>query len=274
MQTRMHEWPLVLFTALAIAGAGTLAAQPVLLALGVTEPAEVRSQAPWAVALVTVGLTVSVNHLGRRRRLLLVSRRFGTSRLSTEVGLAVATVVGGAALGWLPADSAATVVIAWGAGVIAALFLLAIGLVYRLRGQVAWPDVAVIGPLLSGLAFGFIACASTTPAALLTTLGPTLVLLGADGLVFGARWIAIARAEPWLNPSHPALSRHRQWLLMARLVLVTLGPASWLIAGVAALADVSIGLGLLVDRLAFHGLALQHTTEAEIARVEQVLEHG
>jgi DMSO reductase anchor subunit len=274
MRTRMHEWPLVLFTALAIAGAGTLAAQPALLALGVTEPAEVQSQAPWAIALVAVGLTVSLNHLGRRRRLLLASRRFGTSRLSTEVVLAVATVAGGAALGWLPAGSAATVALAWGVGVIGALFLVAVGLVYRLRGQVAWPGVAMIGPLLSGLAFGFIACASTTPAVLSTTLGPTLMLLGADGIVFGARWIVIARTGPWLNPSHPALYRHRQGLLVARLVLVTLGPASCLMAGVAALADFSIGLGLLVDRLAFHGLALQHTTEAEIARVEQIFERG
>jgi DMSO reductase anchor subunit len=274
MRPRMHEWPLVLFTALAIAGAGTLAAQPALLALGATEPAEVRLQAPWAIALVAVGLTVSLNHLGRRRRLLLASRRFGTSRLSTEAGLAVATVASGAALGWLPADSVFAVVLAWGVGVIAAFFLVALGLVYRLRGQVAWPDVAVIGPLLSGLAFGFIACASTTPEVLPATLGPTLILLGTDGLVFVARWIVIARAEPWLNPSHPGMYRHRRSLLLARLVLVTLAPASLLIAGVATLADLFIGIGLLVDRVAFHGLALQHTTEAEIAHVEQILEGG
>jgi hypothetical protein len=29
-----------------------------------------------------------------------------------------------------------------------------------------------------------------------------------------------------------------------------------------------------VDRLAFYGLAAQHTTEAEIARIEQFIERG
>jgi len=274
MRTGMHEWPLVLFSALAIAGAGTLASQPALLELGAADPAAARSQAAWATALVAVGLTVSFNHVGRRRRLVQAARRLGVNALSTEGGLAVATLAAGAALAWMPADPAITGALAWLAGTAAAALLLAVGLVYRLRGQVAWPGVAAAGPLLTGLAFGFIACASTTPAVLPVTLGPTLALLGGDALVLCGRWLAIARPSSRLGALHPAIYRRRHWLLGARLVLVTLAPATLLAGGVPTLADLSIGLGLLVDRLAFYGLAAQHTTEAEIARIEQFLERG
>jgi DMSO reductase anchor subunit len=272
MRTVMHEWPLVLFTALAVAGGGTLAAQPLLMALGATDVAAARSQAAWATILLVAGLVVSLKHVGQTRRVLLASRRVGVSPLSTEVALAGAAVAAGAALAWWPAGLARTDVVAWSAGLVAASFLLSLGFVYRLGGQVAWPGVAVVGPVVTGLAFGFVTCAATAPATLAVTLGPTLVLLGADALVFGSRWGALATIKPWLSQSHPAIFRHRHLLLLDRLILATLAPAVLLAVGVPALADLSIGLGVLVDRLAFYGLAAQHTTEAEIAFVEDVIE--
>jgi DMSO reductase anchor subunit len=272
MRSVMHEWPLVLFGALAVAGGGTLAAQPLLITLGATTAVAARSQAAWATALVGVGLLVSLNHVGRPRRLLMASRRFGASPLSTEVVLAGAAIVAGAAVAWIPAGLARTDVLAWPAGLVSASFLISLGSIYRIRGQVAWPRAAVIGPVLTGLAFGFVASAATTPSTLAVALGPTLALLGADALVFGTRWIAVARIEPWLSPAHPALFRRRHLLLAGRLVLVTLAPGVLLALATPTLADLAIGLGVLVDRLAFYGLAAQHTTEAEVALVERVIE--
>jgi DMSO reductase anchor subunit len=268
----MHEWPLVLFSALAIAGAGTLAAQPLLVTLGATDPGGARSQAAWATALFAVGLSVSLNHVGQSRRLLLAPRRFGASPLSTEVVLAGAAIAAGAVLVWWPAAPRWDAGLIWMAGLTAASFLLSLGFVYRLRGQPAWPGVAVVGPALTGLAFGFVACAATAPAAAAVALYPTLILLAADAVVFSGRWAAIARIPQWLNPSHPAIFRHRHMLLVDRLILVTLAPAILLAIGVVSLADLSIGVGLLVDRLAFYGLAAQHTTEAEIALADEVIE--
>jgi len=268
----MHEWPLVLFASLAVAGGGLLAAQPMLMALGASGSAEARSQAAWAVGLLLVGLVVSLGHLGQSQRLLMVVRRFGVSRLSTEVVLAGAAIVAGAAYALAPLPVHGEPLLAWLTGVVSVVFLLSLGFVYRLRGQIAWLDPACIGPALTGLAFGFVARAATAPAELSRTLGPTLALLAADAVVFGARWIRIARIRPWLVPAHPAIFRFRHPLLTGRLLLTTLAPAALLTLGRATVADLLFGIGLLVDRLAFYGLAAQHTTEAEIARVEAAIE--
>jgi DMSO reductase anchor subunit len=252
--------------------AGTLAAQPLLVTLGATDPGGARAQAGWATALLAIGLSVSLNHVGQSRRLLFAPRRFGASPLSTEVVLAGAAIAGGALFAWWPAAPRWSAGLVWLSGVTAASFLLSLGFVYRLRGQPAWPGVAVVGPALTGLAFGFVACAAIARAAAAVTLYPTLILLAAAAVVLSGRWAAIGRLPPWLSPSHPAIFRHRHLLLVDRLILVTLAPAILLAIGATTLADLSIGVGLLVDRLAFYGLAAQHTTEAEIALAEEVIE--
>ena len=274
MRPAMHEWPLALFTALAIAGGGTLAAQPLLMTLGAATGAGARAQAAWATALVAVGLGLSLNHLGTSRRFLLAGRRVGASALSTEAALAGGTVVAGAALAWAPDAGAATNLLVWSSGLLATSFLASVGLVYRLRGQATWPAVAVAGPVLTGLAFGLIAHAATSPASLPRTLPVTLAFLAADALVFSGRWLAVSGLEPWMSPSHPAMFGIRRLLLGGRLFLVTLAPAGLLAIGATTLADLSFGLGVLVDRAAFYGLAVQHTTEAEIERVERFIEAG
>ncbi len=247
-------------------------ALPLLLAIGAAETAVARSEAAWATMLVAMGLGVSLNHLGSSRRVALAARRVGASALSTEAVLAGATVLAGAALAWAPQSIVGPRVLVWVAGPVALAFLLSIGLVFRLRGPVTWPGVAAVGPALTGLAFGLVAHAATSPASLPRTLPMTLAVLGADALVFGGRWAAVSRVEPWLTPSHPALFGRRRLLLLARLLLLTAAPAVLLALGLPTPADLAFGVGVLVDRLAFYGLAAQHTTEAEIERVERAIE--
>ncbi len=274
MRHTMDEWPLALFTALAIAGGGTIAGLPLLMAIGAADGAAVRSEAAWATLLVAVGLGVSMNHLGWSRRFALAARRAGASALSTEAVLAGATLVAGAALAWTPESLIGPRLLVWVSGPIALAFLLSIGLVYRLPGQLTWPAVAAAGPLLTGFAFGLVAHAAGSPNSLPRTLHVTLAALAADALVFGGRWAAVSKVQPWLTPSHLGLFAHRRLLLLARLVLVTAAPATLLAARMPAPADLAFGVGLLVDRLAFYGLAVQHTTEAEIERVERVIQAG
>ena len=271
MRTPMHEWPLVLFTALAIAGAGTLAAEPLLAAFGAVDPAVAQQRAGWAAMLMVVGLVASLGHLGRPGRLALASRRFGLSALSTEVVLATIVAAGGGVLALSPAGAAFTRVLAWGSAAASLAFLVSLGLVYGLRGQVTWRGAAVAGPLFTGLSYGVVAHAAAAPDSLSRILVPALVLLAVDGALLGARWRRIGAVQPWLTPAYPHIFRHRHLLLTDRLLLVTLAPAVLLIVSAATLADLSLGIGLLVDRITFYGLAVQQTTEAEVRRVEALI---
>jgi hypothetical protein len=56
-----------------------------------------------------------------------------------------------------------------------------------------------------------------------------------------------------------------------RFFLVDVLPAALLLAGLPKGAAGVLGLGILVDRLSFYLLAHQHTTEAEIQRVEEII---
>ncbi len=271
MRTTMHEWPLVLFSSLAIAGAGTLAVEPVLLAAGTSDIPLVGERAMWAAALMAVGLLVSLGHLGRSARLALASRRFGRSWLSTEVVLGTMVAVAGVVLALGPSAAPWQAVAGSGASLVACAFLVSLGLVYRLRGQAGWPDVATATPLLLGLSYGIVAHGAAAPETLPGVLVPAIVLLAADAAVAGSRWWRVCHLAPWILPSYPHFFRNRNLLFGVRLLLVNLAPAGLLLASAAPLADLSLGVGLLVDRLAFYGLAAQHTTETEVARVEALL---
>jgi len=271
MRTAMHEWPLVLFTSLAIAGAGTLAVEPALLSTGAGSATLVRERAAWAAALTALGLAVSLGHLGKPRRLALASRRFGRSWLSTEVVLAALVVLAGAVLASCPAATAWQTAAAAGAALVAWLFLVSLGFVYRLRGQLAWPAIGAATPLLLGLSYGTVAHGAAAPETLGQVIVPAVVLLIADAAVVGIRWWRICHLQPWTVFSYPRVSRHRDLLFAGRLLLVNLAPAALLFASAPTLADLSLGIGLLIDRIAFYGLAAQHTTEAEVACVESLL---
>ena len=274
MRTPMREWPLVLFTALSMAAAGSMGAAPLLPAFFAPEPLVARQRAGWAAALLVVGFVASLGHVARPGRLVLAPRRFGASALSTEVVLAGLVALGSASLALSPTEAAWVPALAWATGGVSVAFLATLGLVYRLRGQVTWQGAAVAGPLLTGLAYGLVACSASATGALPAALLPTIALLGCDAIVFGLRWARVGSTPPWLGPTYPKFFRRRHLLLGARLILVDLAPAVLLLASGATAADVSLSLGLLVDRIAFYGLAVQHTSEAEVARIEAAIGHS
>ncbi len=80
----MHEWPLVLFTSLAVPAAGMYAAALIAdaAALPLRTPMYLRAV---AAALLAGGLVFSFLHLGRPRRAPLALVRAGRNFLSTEI---------------------------------------------------------------------------------------------------------------------------------------------------------------------------------------------
>ena len=265
-----HEWPLVVFTTLAILGAGMLT---VPLGIGVIDVhgGAVDAIQLWreasasrtlvGLALLLAGLVVSMAHLGKPARSPRALARLGHSRLSVEVALAGATLAAGAAaVAWPVVHSLALVT-----ALCAAAFLPALGFVYALPGQLTWGGASAITPLTTGLGFGALVLLATPggPASGIPLAAP--VLLGVDVIAFALRWRMVSlvgQAEAWPHTS----------LLAARFVLVDVLPCVLLLAGLPKGAAGFLGLGILVDRLGFYLLAAQHTTEREIARIEALME--
>ncbi len=272
MRHYVEDAPLVVFTTLAIAGAGTVAGRPLLAALG---------RVPWTggVAEVTLGggllcfgLLVSLAHLGRPGRMGQASRGLPRSPLSFEVLLA--TLGTGAALaaalvGRLAGDAAAAHVAHAVAASLALTFLTCVGLVYRLAGQRTWGGASIVAPATLGLAFGvtLVAARMSGPREVL----PCLVLLGLDAAVFAARSRAVWILDGPFVPRQPRLFAGRRPLLALRLTLVDLIPALLLALGHPSEAVSVLAVGVLVDRLVFYGLAAQRTSESEIQHVESVI---
>jgi DMSO reductase anchor subunit len=254
---------LVVFTSLAIAGAGLVSASAYFeLRYGLAGALAMASGA----GLLAAGLAVSLGHLGRKSRARLALRGAGRSALSNEAllgGLALAAAALAAGLGWLgtpPPGATGT------AGAINAAFLLSIGLVYRIGGQRAWQGFSAITPLTAGLAFGAIAVHAIAAPGPVSVA--SLVLIAIDAVVFIGRWrdtagIPISRAMRE-NTWHV----RRTPLLAARFVLFDVLPFSLIMASQARLACVAAAVGLFVDRFGFYALALQDTTEREIDAVE------
>jgi DMSO reductase anchor subunit len=254
---------LVVFTSLAIAGAGLVSASAYFeLVHGLVSGRMVAAGA----VLVATGLLVSLGHLGRTRRAGLAVRGVGRSALSNEaltavLALAATAVAVGLDLAGAHARAATAI-----AGAINAAFLVSIGHVYRVRGQRTWRGFSAATPLTGGLAFGAIAVQTATGTGGVF-LG-TLLFIAADALVFSRRWRGLAGmplteailANPW--------SIHRSRLLGARFYLLDVFPYFLLAVLPMPLAVVSAAAGLIVDRFGFYLLAVQHTTEHEIATVE------
>lgn len=288
----MHEWPLVVLTSLAIPAAGIFAARFLASAVfGSGQPGT--GPETFAALALLVGLVVSLAHLGRPARAPLALRRTGRSMLSTEAALASALLVV-AVLGLLPSvtgalrDACVTA-----AGVLGLGLLLTFGLVYFLPGCWPWRTALVAAPMSSGLAAGtlVLACAPAPPLPLLAPL----VALAVDTGVFAAAWTSQHNpaeagshgaesdphrnpaeagshiVEPALAPVHPAVFARRRALVSLRVVLVDLAPATLLLAQLPAIALVFLLVGLVVDRVAFYGLAAMRSTEAEMAGIERVI---
>jgi len=255
--------PLVAFTTLAIAGAGLVAAAAYFdLVHGVPSTSAVAAGA----VLLAAGLMVSLAHLGRKRRAGLAVRGVGRSALSNEAlvaGVALAAAVSVATMGL--SGSRAPVLTAV-AGAVNAAFLVSVGLVYSVRGQRTWQGVSAVTPLTGGLAFGAVAVQATAGAG--GVFLATLLFLAIDALLFSQRWrdiAGIAFSERMLaDPFH----LRRSQLLAARFFLLDAVPVFLLAVAPAPLAIAVAAAGLLVDRVSFYALALQHTTEHEIEEVE------
>jgi DMSO reductase anchor subunit len=263
MTDHAGHWPLVAFTTLAVAGAGLVSASAYFeLVHGLVSPSALAAGA----VLLAAGLAVSLGHLGQKRRAGLAVRGAGRSALSNEAllaGLALAASAITAAAGL--SGSRAPVMTAV-AGVSNAAFLLSIGLVYSVRGQRTWQGSSAATPLTGGLAFG--ATAMQSLAAPGDVFAATLLFIAIDALVFSQRWrdiVGIAFSERMLaDPWHA----RRTHLLAARFFLLNVIPFFLLAAAPTPLAIPVAAAGLLVDRFSFYVLALQHTTEHEIACVE------
>ncbi len=262
-----HEWPLVVFTTLAIVGAGLLATPLVAwLAAGSTAPAA--GAVRLGVLLLGAGLAVSTAHLGRPFRAPLASFGIGRSRLSAEIVVAGIALLLGIVTALLPQ---ASLVLDFTTAAAALAFLAALGLVYALPGQQTWRGTVVWMPLSGGLLFSPIALAVTREEIGAAFGAATAVLLACDTALLILRYRSLERSQEQLTPSHPQIFARRRPMLAARVVLVDLLPACCLLAGLPSIAAGLLGLGILVDRVAFYGFASQHTTEAEVGRVEGVM---
>jgi len=256
--------PLAAFTALAMAGAGLVTAGAIsgLLIERVWIPAA-------GAALLAAGIAVSFAHLGQKRRATLAARGAGRSALSNEV---IAASVA-AALALLTAVLAAADqpnrVAGVTAGVAGAAFLVSIGLVYRIRGQRTWLGFSALTPLTGGLAFGAVVIqAAADPGAVSSG---TLLAVAIDALVFSRRWRDVGAIKVSVAPDAGAWWRHRIQWLGARFFLLDALPFFLLSAGLSIPAAVCAAAGLVVDRVTFYALALPHTTEQEVADVEDLM---
>lgn len=260
----IDEWPLVVFTTLAIMGAGLLTTPFIAWTSG--QPvAAVQPVLWWAPFLIVGGVLVSQAHLGQPWRASLAARGLGTSRLSAEIVVLV-LLVGPAML--LVARPHSSEILPPLSAALALVFLLTLGAVYALRGQEAWRGAVAFTPLTLGLGFGALALSATWDGAILTVGSVAAVILAADTALVIVRRFALMYPKRPMAPAYPPLFARRHQLLTARVVLADLLPGLFVFASLPALATTSLALGLLVDRVAFYGLAAQHTTEAEIAAVE------
>jgi len=265
-----HETPLVLFTALVITGAGLPAGHFAAWALGLAAFTPNRWPAAVATILLVGGLLLSLLHLGRPARLVYALRRAGRSPLSTEVILALMTIVPAAAAQLLPFQQTVNTLL-WGLVAVSSPgLLLALGWVYRLPGQPSWKGAVALSPLLLGLATGFLAqAASAAPNA--RFMFAALIILAADAAGFAMRWKVMKCDSALGQPVHPALFSARRRILILRLVDVMLLPAIFMLAQAPTVALFVLAFGIFFDRFAFYALAVRETTEAEIARVEHFL---
>jgi DMSO reductase anchor subunit len=257
-----HEWPLVVFTALAIPAAGILLVVPLFAVLESGRP-ETDAAAPWfAMAMLAVGLGASLVHLGRPWLAPLALARTGRNALGTEVALA-SLALALAVVCLIPGIPVfARVTCARSAGVSSLLFLIVLGAVYRFPARWPWHGPIAAGPLVSGLAAGLVVLDAAR------TLALAFLLLDLSLSVLA--WSRMPGRRPLL-PVHPRLFAHRRTLLPLRWLTVNAIPATLLLATRPTTAVVVFLAGIVLDRFAFYALAMQQSTEAQVAHVERAI---
>ena len=268
-----HEFPLVLFTALTIGGAGLAGAWFLAALIGwvpLVPPPRVLSL---VTALLAVGFLISVAHLGRRSRGHLALIRVGRSPLSNEVLLVALALLFSGAGTVLAGDTVLYGPLSVAGLAFAFLLLPTLGSVYKLPGQLSWTGSSLIQPLVLGLEIGFTFLLRELPeGALARGELMVLVVLMVDGLVVWERTRRLGLAVKRGLPVHPGILRQRGALFSLRLLLGVLIPASALLWGWRELALLGLSMNLLLDRVLFYGLAIRETTEAGLMRVSSVLE--
>jgi anaerobic dimethyl sulfoxide reductase subunit C (anchor subunit) len=267
-----HELPLVLFTAMGMAGGGIGAARVLQGALSGRLPTLTRAESILLSVLLGTGFLISAWHLGRPLRGHLALRGLGRSPLSNEV-VALGVTLTGALLGaGLPPTHRLQGVSDLVAGVGSVAFLLAVGVVYRLPGQLAWRGMVVFHPLVLGTTWGLLMTdarlGSPTAEATLRTV---LVALLVDGVLVLVRNAAMERAGRKGAASYPGVFRFRGLVMGARLASSALLTPLALLEGQWWIAVGILSLACLLDRFGFYALSVRQTTESEVARVEALL---
>jgi DMSO reductase anchor subunit len=266
MSEESPHLPLVAFTSLAMAGAGAIAADAFAALNGyVPQPAVTAA----GCVLLAAGLLVSLTHLGRPARFPLAAARFGRSRLSTEVVLGPLTLACGAlslaaTFGSLPGPYVYPA-----ASILAGSFLVMVGVVYRLGGQLTWTGAAVLTPVSGGLVVGMVGVEALAPGPHVVPLAIVLILF--DAVVFMLRWRKVTSLA---LAGHDGVSHwfeHRHELLLGRFLLVDAIPFVLLTLSPSLVAPTVAAAGLVLDRFAFYALGVQHTTEREISSVEDAI---
>jgi DMSO reductase anchor subunit len=266
----LQEWPLAVFTTLAVMGAG-LMSTPLLARIVAGTPAAAAGVVPWGALLLAAGLAVSLAHLGRPLRAPLAAIGLGRSRLSAEVvsaGVALALGIAAAALPYV--SPVLDLVTAFAA----LTFLVTLGLVYSLPGQQTWRGPVVWMPLSSGLGFGAVALAGQWGGSVVAVGAVAVLVLAADTALLVVRRLALAWPPAGFAPAHPSLFARRDLVLALRLLLVDIVPGICLFGGLPKGAAGLLALGIFVDRLSFYGFAGQRTTESEVRRVEGLIAEG
>jgi DMSO reductase anchor subunit len=268
---RIDEAPLVAFTAAAIAGAGVAVSRPLAWMMGLPASAPGRDAAIAVLLLVGGGLLTSVLHLGRPGRMTKAIRRTGKNALSNEVVLASVTVGAALILAALPVSEL------WIQPLWVFLSLAAFGLlvsleaVYSIPAQLAWSGIPALTPLPLALLFG---STSYAPAAIAGSDAVIRFIIGlvvVDAVLWILRCRRVEKARRLGTAVHAEIMAARGWLAGVRFALITLLFPVAVIFGSWVSALVLLGLGLLLDRFAFYGLAVRQTAESEIARVETVI---
>ncbi len=267
---RFTETTLVIFTSLAIGGAGLLAADLLLHLGGTPDQRFSRFVLAASAIMIGTGLMVSTAHLGKMRRAWRALSRTGRSTLSTEVLLATVTPL--LALAGLAAGAGvASTLFEIAAGVGGLLLLIALGYVYDLRGQQGWRGPATRIPLSQGLAFGMLAVLlfSDLQTAYLRPAAVAFILL--DMLFHLLRWRRLDPDRHIGTPAYFSVFAQRHLLLLLRLLFGGILPLGAAATGSIIQAVVLYSGGIMLDRFLFYGLGFRHDHEAEIEHVERLI---
>jgi len=266
------DLPLVIFTSLGMMGAGIMGALPLLwiAARSVIWPGN--GIMLGSLALLGGGLIFSLRHLGRRTRMPYALTGILRSPLSLEVFLV--TVALASLAGSLITGPAIASILRPAAVVTSLLLLSAIGLVYRLGGQMTWRGAAVPAPLVIGLLWGVLlhASAGTVPVEGLSSF--VYLLIAIDIVLTESRWNTIERMRSVGATRNPNAGTWRRSHLMVRIVVVDLLGAGCFLLRIPTIALICVTAGVLIDRYSFYALGIQRTTGAEVGRVEAIIRKG